>query len=63
MLPLEFDNFKNKFPLIDENKLESVSLNFNPVVKLDYNDLNFLLLMIPEIQHSLIKIEQAFLLH
>lgn len=41
VLPLEFDNFKNKFPLIDENKLESVSLNFNPVVKLDYNDLNF----------------------
>lgn len=36
VLPLEFDNFKNKFPLIDEHRLESISLNSNPVIKLNY---------------------------
>lgn len=36
VLPLEFDNFKNKFPLIDEHRLESISLNSNSVIKLKY---------------------------
>lgn len=36
VLPLEFDTFKNKFPLIDEHRLESISLNSNSVIKLKY---------------------------
>lgn len=40
VLPLEFDYSKNKYPLVDENKLASVSLNPNPVVKLNANSSN-----------------------
>ncbi len=40
ILPLEFDYSRNKFPLIDENRLESVSLNSSPVIQLNYKNFN-----------------------
>lgn len=40
ILPLRFDNYKERYPLIDESKLNSVSLNSSPLIKLSYKDLN-----------------------
>lgn len=40
ILPLEFNYSRNTFPLIDENKLESVSLSSSPLIKLNFGRFN-----------------------
>ncbi len=37
ILPLEFDRKNNNYPLIDETRLKSLSLNSAPLIKIDYN--------------------------